>query len=222
MRHWIERLAPLQPEDLLVDAGCGTATFLQEMAGFCRVVGIDNSLESIKIAGPKIRPLGGGIIHSPLDTVELESNSASVVTLLDVLEHVDDDRAVLMEMSRITRPGGLIVITVPALKFLWSDWDVALHHRRRYLQPELLKLVRHPDLTVLRCSYFNTLALVPILAIRAVRKFLLPAQNGDRAEDKVPPRWLNNILRQAMVWPACSDGFTAPLGVSLLAILRKK
>ena len=62
----------------------------------------------------------------------------SIMTLMDVLEHLDDDDAALREMIRLTRPGGLIVITVPALRWLWSDWDVVLHHRRRYHRRPIL------------------------------------------------------------------------------------
>ena len=57
--------------------------------------------------------------------------------------------------------GVRVVVTVPALRWLWSDWDVALHHRRRYHRADLLRLVGRCGVEVLHCSYINTLALLP-------------------------------------------------------------
>jgi SAM-dependent methyltransferase len=222
VQDWINRYLTLAPDDLFVDAGCGTGTLLVQMSGVCRVLGLDSAKESIEIAAPRVEAVGGRVLQTRLDKVDLPDRCAAVVTLLDVLEHLDDDRAAVEEAKRIVRPGGLIVITVPALKFLWSDWDVVLHHRRRYTRRELLALIDCHGLEVLRCAYFNWLALLPILSIRTARK-LIPATNGkERAEDRIPPRWLNWLLRETMVRPACWQFLSPPIGVSLLAVMRRR
>src|SRR5215210_3389619 len=158
VRHWIGRHLELGPDDLLIDAGMGTGTWLVEMSRRCRVLGLDDH-ESLAVAGPRLRAVGGDSLKTTLERVDLPDGCAAVVTLMDVLEHLDDDAAALREIIRLTRPGGLLVLTVPALRWLWSDWDVGLHHRRRYHRADLLDLVRRPGVEVLRCSYINTASL---------------------------------------------------------------
>ena len=206
----------------MIDAGCGTGTFLAEMAGTCRVLGLDDHAESIALAGPRLEAVGGDVLQTTLDRVNLPDGCAAVVTLMDVLEHVDDDAGVLREMGRLVRPGGLVVVTVPALRWLWSDWDVALHHRRRYHRADLLRrVVAATDLETLHCAYFNTAALPAIGLVRAWRQAAPPVPGRERAEDRVPNRVLNWLLYHTMVTPACWRWFRPPAGVSLLAVLRK-
>lgn len=224
VRHWIGRYATLGPEDLLVDAGMGTGTWLVEMGRRtgCRVLGLDDHDESLAIAGPRLEAVGGRAVKTALGRVDLPDGAASVVTMMDVLEHLDDDLSALCEMVRITRPGGLVVVTVPALKALWSDWDEAMHHRRRYHARELRGLFARVDAEVLRCAYFNALALPPIALVRAWRR-LRPAREGTpRLEHRVPPGWANAALYSAMVAPARWGRLAPPLGASLLGVLRRR
>ncbi len=221
VRHWLGRFHRISADDLWIDAGCGTGRLLEEMAPCCRVLGLDSAPESIALSAPKLEPLGGRVLRTDLDRVPLPDGCASVITLLDVLEHLDDDGAALREMIRLTRPGGLIIITVPALRWLWGDWDEALHHRRRYHRPDLVRLLAQPELTTLRCAYFNWLALPPILLVRQWRKLWKARPGRERLEDRLPGRWLNGLLREAMVRPACLARLHPPVGVSLLGIVRR-
>ncbi len=200
----------------------GTGTWLVEMSDRCRVLGLDDHDESLAIARPKLAAVGGEALKSTLDHVALPDGCASVVTMLDVLEHLDDDVTALREMIRLTKPGGLLVITVPALRWLWSDWDVTLHHRRRYHRPDLLSLVRQEGVDVLRCTYMNTALLPPIALLRAWRRIKPPKPGAARAEDKIPAGWMNALLNRSLVVPARWGWFRPPLGVSLLAVLRRK
>lgn len=222
MRHWISRYLSLKADDLLIDAGCGTGTFLAEMSKTCRVMGLDDHDESIDIARPRLEALGGEVVQTTLDNVPLEDGCASVVTALDVLEHLDDDHAAVNELTRLLKRGGLFVATVPALRMLWSDWDVALHHRRRYHRWEFRKLFDIPALETLRCQYFNSIAFVPVVMVRMWRKVCPPRPGADRAEDRIPSNWLNGILYHTMVTPACWSWYQPPLGVSLLMVARKR
>jgi SAM-dependent methyltransferase len=231
VRHWIDRSLELRREDLLIDAGCGTGTFLVEMAARCRVLGLDDFEESLALARPRAEAVGGEVLQTGLDRVALPDGCATVVTLLDVLEHLDDDAGALAEMLRLVRPGGLVVITVPALRWLWSDWDEALHHRRRYQHADLVALCRRPGARLEHVAYFNALALPAIAMVRALRRLVsgraqegaegAARAEGERMEDRVPPAPLNALLRHAMVVPACWRWPRAPVGVSLLAVLRR-
>ncbi|CAN5741170.1 class I SAM-dependent methyltransferase [soil metagenome] len=221
VRHWIERYADLQADDLLIDAGMGTGTWLVEMSPSCKVLGLDDHDESLEVARPRLEAVGGNWLKTTLDQIDLPDGCATVVTAMDVLEHLDDDRSALREMIRLTRPGGLIVITVPALRWLWSDWDVVLHHRRRYHRADLRKLVDEPGVELLRCAYFNSAALPPIGLVRLWRKLRPPKPGAPRSEDAIPARPLNGLLYHSMVAPACWPWFRPPMGVSLLAVLKR-
>lgn len=221
VRHWIERLVRLQAQDLLIDAGTGTGTWATEMCSRCQVIGLDDHEESLALAAPRIEAAGGRVLKSDLRAVPLPSGCASVVTALDVLEHLDDDRGAFGEMLRLTRPGGLMVVTVPALACLWSDWDEALHHRRRYDKPGLEQVLRQPGSRLLRCVYFNT-AMLPLIALVRWMRRIRPSSPGRRLEDRIPSRPLNALLYHLLVRPACWEHFSPPAGVSLLAIVERE
>ena len=221
-RHWIRRYVQLTPEDLLIDAGCGTGAMLAEMSGVCRVLGLDSQAGSIALARGRVEAVGGTVLQSGLESVPLADACAAVVLLLDVLEHLDDPGAALEEMIRLVRPGGLVVVTVPALRWLWSDWDEALHHRRRYHRRDLLELVCRPQVELLRCAHINTVMLLPIAGVRLWRRVSSARPGALRAEDRIPGPWLNSVLHWCFVRPACWSWFRAPLGSSLLAVLRRR
>ena len=221
VRHWIGRFIKLTPDDLLIDAGMGTGTWAVEMAARCRVIGLDDHDESLALAAPRVEAAGGQVMKSGLRAIGLPSGVATVVTLMDVLEHVDDDAGALREMIRLTRPGGLLVVTVPAFRCLWSDWDEAMHHRRRYTKRQLLRAVRQPGVRVLRCAYFNTAMFLPIAFVRWYRRIRPAKAATERSEDWIPPRFLNRTLHGLLVYPACCNFTPAPVGVSLLAVLQR-
>lgn len=221
VRHFIKKHVTLDRNDLLIDAGTGTGRWPVAMSRRCRVIGLDDHDESIHLARPRIESAGGQLVQTKLDDIPLPSQCATVVTAMDVLEHLDDDAGAVRELSRLVKPGGLLVITVPALRWLWSDWDVVLHHRRRYHRPELQQLLSRPDLEVVHLKYTNSFALPLILLVRMWRKLFPPRPGTARAEDNVPPRFINSILRALYVYPA-RWGWPMPVGVSLLAVVRKK
>jgi SAM-dependent methyltransferase len=185
------------------------------------VIGLDDHSESAALARPRLESVGGQFLECSLLDVDLPDGCASVTTALDVLEHLDDDAAAFKEMVRITRRGGLIVVTVPALMLLWSDWDVVLHHRRRYHRPDLRKLLDVPGVELLRLAYINTFALAPVLLVRGLRRFFPPKSDSQRMEHQIPPEPLNSLLYAAFVGPGCWGWFKPPAGVSLLAVLRR-
>jgi SAM-dependent methyltransferase len=216
VRHWVARLAPLRADDLLVDIGAGTGQLLAEVAPHCRAVGVEAHPVGLAIAATKPVPL----VQAVIEALPLATGAAAVVTALDVIEHVDDDGAALAELARITRPGGLIVVHVPAFQLLWSDWDVGLGHKRRYTRASLLALVDRTSLHIRHCAYVNTAAFLPILAVRALRA-RFGIGGGRRLEDDVPPAALNRLLHWSFVAPARQAWLSPPFGVSILCILQK-
>ena len=96
--------------------------------------------------------------------------SFDLVTCLDVIEHTPDDRRTLRELRRVTRPGGTLVVTVPAYQALWSAHDVVNGHYRRYRRPELRAAAQEAGWLHVRDSYFNALLLGPAAIVRLTRR----------------------------------------------------
>jgi len=221
VRHWIHHFRPLQRDDLLVDCGAGTGIFVDEMKGTCRVLALDDFEESLELLRKRLGD--DNVRKGSCTALPLPDSSVDVLTALDVIEHVEDDRTALREFLRVLRPGGLAVITVPALMVLWSDWDVTLRHFRRYSGESLLKIIP-PEFEILHTNYVNVAVLPLVLAVRKWRglKNRLGMKTDVRSEDKIPAPWLNHILRSTFVKPACQKVVRFPAGVGLITVLRKK
>jgi SAM-dependent methyltransferase len=222
VREWIQRARALRRDDVLLDCGAGTGLFAQEMEGLCRVLVLDDHEEALRILRTRFRP--EQILSLAGDKVPLPDGSLDLVTALDVLEHVPDDAAVVRGFHRLLKPGGLTVITVPASMALWSDWDVALHHFRRYNRSQLRALFSDADWEVVHLNYTNVLVYPAVWAVRKWRAWRGPAKNGAapvRSEDRIPARPINALLRAQFVALA-RWRVPFPFGVSLLAVVRRR
>ena len=218
-RGWLLRERPPRAEDRLLDCGAGTGRFAQEMEAHCRVLVLDDHLEALRLLRARFRP--DQILSLAGDQVPLPDASLDYVTALDVLEHTPDDRAVVDGFHRLLKPGGMVLVTVPAGMALWSDWDEALHHYRRYSRPQLRALFPADQWEVLHVNYTNVFVYPAVWAVRKWRK-LFPATSGQvRSEDRQPAPWLNALLRRLFVRPAFWR-VPFPFGVSLLLVARKR
>lgn len=204
----------------LLEIGCGGGLLSSTLAqdGWDVVVG-DLEPEAIRYA----RNAGGvrGVRFDADRPWPLADNRFGAVLMLDVLEHLEDDRAVLGEMERVLQPGGVAIVTVPAHQFLFSRWDELLGHKRRHRRRRLRSIVRSAGFDILRLSYWNLIGLVPALVLRGKDRLL-----GSRREHAEFPRvskWMNRWLTQ---WGRleCSmlERFDQPMGLSLVAVLQKR
>lgn len=201
---------------LIVDAGCGTGANLQVLNQFGEVLGIDLHLAACQYAAAK-NP--GRLLQGSLESLPLRNESCSVAALFDVLEHIDDQQRVLGELRRILSPGGVLLVTVPAFRHLWSSHDVAHRHCRRYRTGALHAELHRAGFQVEYLSYFNTL-LYPLIAV--VRLLRCRSRETPASDMQLPPSWINALLyrvfRLESLWVGrCS----APFGVSLLAMAKK-
>ncbi len=164
VRTLLEDTVPRLPSKALrlVDLGCGTGAnlpMLREVVGARgNVIGLDFSplaLQHAKSEVPGVQNLG--LSQGDAMQLPLRDGCADCVTMLDVLEHLRDDRKALSEVERILKPGGALILTVPAYQHLWSAHDEALHHFRRYEKHELRARLREANLQVDKLSFAMSL-----------------------------------------------------------------
>ncbi|HEU5062358.1 MAG TPA: methyltransferase domain-containing protein [Solirubrobacterales bacterium] len=145
-------------------------------------------------------------------------HGASHVTLMDVLEHQEDDRTFMAELAEKMEPGATLLLTVPAMPWLWSDWDAMLGHYRRYTKKGLRQVVDPLPLQIEEQSYIFPELIPPGL----LRRARMRSGDADPADAEFPqlPKPLNETLYRVgkgtmkcrRVWPA---------GTSLYARLRR-
>jgi SAM-dependent methyltransferase len=172
-------------------------------------------------AGGRDRGLGD-VRVGRLEQLPWPDESFDLITCLDVIEHTPDDRVTLAELRRVCRPGGWLLVTVPAYQALWSGHDEANHHYRRYSRPALRGAARAAGWDVVRMSSFNSVLLAPAAAVRlAARR--RAAEQGPGNDLEIGPTWLNSALEFPLALEAgwLRRGRTLPFGLSLMAVLQR-
>jgi len=212
----IERMVrPPEPARIL-EVGCGTG---HNLAMLGRFGALDASELDDCARALAAKRLGRDVLCAKLPDLSMfERNAYDLVALLDVLEHVPDDVASLRSIHRRLRPGGALLLTVPANPCMWSAHDVAHHHFRRYTRAGLSRLFMQAGFEVQLLSYFNSLLFPPIAAARLLNK----ARGHDSADDALPGATVNALLNGVFGLEAGLIGrVPMPFGVSLVAVVRR-
>jgi SAM-dependent methyltransferase len=217
---WVFRALADHPTARVLDIGCGTGFNIEQVRAWYggQVVGLDLSADALTFCRSRNLPdlIGGDSTCSPF-----RSASFDVIMALDLIEHLDDDRAALRELARLLRPGGVLIIFAPAFNFLWGLQDDVSHHRRRYTAGELRQKLDQAGLCVAKLSYAN-IALFPLIwgGRIALRLFGHDAQVV--SENDLHPGWSNGLLQAifAAERPLLRH-LNFPFGVSLLCVANK-
>jgi SAM-dependent methyltransferase len=200
----------------ILDVGCGTGANLKMLARYGQSEGVDVSQQALDFCHQR----GLDAVRcAAAESLPYDDNSFDLVTSLDVLEHLDDDRAGLEEIRRVLRPDGRALLFVPAFMFLWGVQDDVSNHRRRYTRRKLSRVVTAAGLEVERASYANFTFFFPVLLVRWIMRLLklradteyginVPVMNKIFAKLFAAERF---FLKRA--------GF--PFGVSVLCVARK-
>lgn len=212
------RLGPAPGRHAILDVGSGTGTMIEHLSRFGDVRGVDFDPEAIRFCRERgvqaVERIEG-------DRLPFADGSFDVVTSFDVLEHIEDDGAMLAEMHRVLRPGGTLLLAVPALPFLWGPQDEISHHHRRYRHAELGAAVTAAGFRLERLTYFNTLLFPPIAAVRVLG---LNRGSGEAQSDfrLVPGARVNRLLARLFGAEArLLRRRDLPIGVSLLALAER-
>ncbi|HXJ34663.1 MAG TPA: class I SAM-dependent methyltransferase [Candidatus Eisenbacteria bacterium] len=203
----------------LLDYGCGTGFNLPWLARFGEVAGADVADEALR----EFQKTTGYPLLDLRDDLGAHHGRYDIVLALDVLEHCDDDVEGLRAMERFVAPGGQLVLTVPAYRWLWSGEDVISRHRRRYTRRMLVGACERAGLQVLYASYFNLAILPAVAAVVWTRRLLDPAAREHSNLRPTAP-WLNETLYRVTSSEARWVGderLAMPAGASLVARLAR-
>jgi SAM-dependent methyltransferase len=151
----------------------------------------------------------------------IRNGSYDGVTMFDVLEHIEDEAHALRTVCQKLRPGGRIVLSVPAYMWLWGQQDAVNQHYRRYTLRELRWKLQAANFTVERATYFNTFLFPPIAAVRLLARYGRRPDNeeGDFAHARNPSNpVLRSMFSAERVFLRYID---FPFGVSVFAAARK-
>ncbi|MFH0971287.1 MAG: class I SAM-dependent methyltransferase [Candidatus Micrarchaeota archaeon] len=206
-----------------LDVGCGTGSNLEVISRHSKKShGIDYSPKAIQYCRKK----GFRNLHQ-MDAQHLGFNAGmfDLVVCTDVLEHLDDKRAI-SEFSRVMRKGGLLILAVPAHKYLWNDNDDISSHKRRYEKERILELLA-PHFKISKLSYWNFLSYFPALLIYNLKR-LFGSQSGKSTGRKqnnlsLAPSILSPFLLSMLkLENRLFNTIPMPQGVSIIAVATKK
>ncbi len=226
-RHWwfvgrreiiyeiLRRYVPPHQDNHVLEIGCGTGGNLRYLLGSYRGTGVDIAPEAVRYARDRVDcPVFEGDFRAL--GKELFAD-VDVVLLADVLEHVADDRLFLSDILARLKPGAIVLVTVPAHDFLWSNHDLVLGHLRRYSRDKLQVLLDGLPAGLLCCTFFNSV-LFPLISLYR----LLHKGKSTASDLTLPLTPVNSLLlflfRMEKYFLKIAP---LPWGVSLLAVLKK-
>jgi SAM-dependent methyltransferase len=190
LHDYLARYGDLPASARILEIGCGTGHNLPMLAKFGAVEAIEIDPAARGIAAERLgRPVG----DAPLPELPgVERVAYDLVAVLDVVEHIADDVAALAAMRSLLKPGGKILIAVPAHQWMWSAHDVVNHHHRRYNKRTLTAAIERAGLKPTRLRWFNSL-LFPLAAAARIAGRIT---GKDDSDDSPPPKPLNALFER--------------------------
>jgi len=213
--QYIDSRISTSPETRILDVGCGTGAILEKFSKRFSTYGTDSSQQAIDFCRQRglTNLFRGSLASYP------KSQPFDIITMLDVVEHVDDDGALLRDAHALLKPGGHLLIAVPAFPSLWSAHDVVLHHKRRYTKRALQLIVESVGFEIEHLTFFNTL-LFPVAVGKRWLAHLTGATNANDLE--IPNRAINRLLKTVFELETdLVSKATLPFGLSLLCLAKK-
>jgi SAM-dependent methyltransferase len=214
--HALRTLAPLPGDAAVLDAGCGTGGFLAKLRAVqprARLFGLDYVHAAARRAAGKAR---ARVASGTINSLPFADGAFDAVVSLDVLgQGAVEPVQALAELHRVLRPGGLLLLNLPAHEWLRSTHDARVHNARRFDRAGLAALLAGAGFEAIRAWHWNSL-LLPLMVVQ--RKLL--ARGEDAASDvQEYPAWLDAAFFAATRAEAglLAAGLRFPAGGSLLA-----
>jgi len=195
---------------LEIGSGIGNITqFFKGKEVLCLDVDSE-SLSKLRKRFPKSKKLSTLKHDVSRPTRHIQKGYYGSAIMLNVLEHVKDDRIALENINKYLRPDGVLILQVPALKALYSSLDKELLHHRRYTRKDLLRLLKDAGYEIEKCYHMNLLGIIGWFINGCIlKRKILPAEQLS-VFNRVAPvlRWF-----ESMILP--------PIGLSLIVVARK-
>lgn len=207
----------------ILDAGCGTGRLCQLMRPHAQVLGCDLSLLALYFCAKRGIP---SAFQADLNTADLGQEQFDVITSIDVLYHraIRSDDAVIEKFHRALKPGGLLILNLPAFNFLLSEHDRAVHTARRYRKMELRTMLEQHGFTVEKVSYRLFFLFFAVAVTRGARALFSGSRKKMASSDT---RLHSDAANTVLIWFQKMEnqlielGVAFPLGTSVFAVARK-
>lgn len=222
VQSMVKQYLPSGSGRVALDVGCGTGKLLKEMKQWKRwqrVIGMDGADEALKYCLE--RGITDCIKANFESKLPLADDSVDLITSLDVVEHVKKDQQLLREFSRVLKPGGLVIVTVPAHQWLWTYWDDILGHKRRYTTDEMKDRFIKAKLEIIKVSYFYSYLLPIALVFRYVKR-VFPGLKGRSDFVRLP-----EVINKLLLWLSRIETEVVskqqiPTGLSVVCVGRRR
>lgn len=206
-------VGPQPPPLRVLDVGCGAGLFFDALSHLGEVEGIESDGSLVASAGR----WQSHITHGSLDDSFAPAHRFDLVLMLDVLEHLHDPVTPLKRALALTTPTGALVVTVPALRWLWTRHDDLNEHVTRYSRRELVELLTRTGWHVGKAEYLFASLVPGKLAVRAVEAITRPVPESPQ----VPSPFINRLAQRWLeIESSCRS--VLPIGTSLLAVARPR
>ncbi len=203
----------------ILDIGCSIGSLVGFLAGrgYTGLYGIDISGDAIAACRK------GGLKNVfVMDATKLKfpDKKFDVVIASDIVEHIEDHDSAIREFGRVLKPGGKLLVFVPAFGFLWTNGDDASNHHRRYTKKTLSRLLEKNGMRVGRISYWNFSLFVPFLGFKLLK-------SAGMKKDEYPIHGLNPVVNNVALKVLklenvlIRNGINFPFGVSVFAVAEK-
>jgi SAM-dependent methyltransferase len=204
----------------ILDAGCGTGAIAQRLQKFGQVSAIDLSNLALKFS--ERRDLNGNLGQASVTALPLVADTFDLVVSMDVICSVPDDGRALAEFYRVLKPGGILMMNLPALEWLKGQHDLAVNIVHRYAPKQLKTQLAQQGFVVEKMSFANSL-LFPLVVPYRLATNWLPADNGTARSDVfLPSRPINSALAWLMRLEShLISHFSLPIGMSLFVVAKK-
>ncbi len=219
LSHQLKTLSKGQGRPSVLNVGCGTGGLIPLIEQYGDSTNIDMSDEALAICRKK----GFKRLSKVLGTkLPYKDNQFDIVMATDVLEHIEDDDSALKEWSRVIKPGGHLILTVPAYQWLWSEHDESLHHFRRYTASLVHKKLNVAGLHVTKKSYMIVFSFPLIVGYRLVSTILPRSDKKKAASYIILPTPINRLfIIFLQIEARMLKYINFPFGTSVYAVARK-
>lgn len=219
VRRLLER-HPFLGGDIL-DAGCGTGSNFVSFRDMETVFGFDIAPQALQFCRQSFPGIPVALASG--EALCFRGGTFQWVAALDIIEHMSNPYRTLREFRRVLCDEGRVLITVPALRILWSQHDEALCHFRRYEKKDVLALAEDTGFEVERIGFFFFTSFWVVLPVRLLRRLRKVRGMARSDTTTMPPLFLNGLLRRIFAFEAwLIQFFSFPVGTTIYAVLRKK